>query len=98
MFSKKLAVLEQERQALKVELERQQVDFQQQQQRKQGRREFDLSDPEGLKKSLPARVGDDDPRCGPSSLQKCGRFSDSVNCRGGGTGHAPQFAQHAHKR
>ncbi|XP_078062277.1 RIB43A-like with coiled-coils protein 2, partial [Mustelus asterias] len=33
-------------------------------------REFDLWDPDGLKKDVPARVSDDDPRCGPSGLQK----------------------------
>eukprot|EP00002_Diphylleia_rotans_P012276 TRINITY_DN2401_c0_g2_i1.p1 TRINITY_DN2401_c0_g2~~TRINITY_DN2401_c0_g2_i1.p1 ORF type:complete len:382 (+),score=105.58 TRINITY_DN2401_c0_g2_i1:120-1265(+) len=36
----------------------------------QTRREFDLNDPNQLKKSLPARVSDDDPRLGPSSVQK----------------------------
>ncbi|PNF15395.1 RIB43A-like with coiled-coils protein 1 [Cryptotermes secundus] len=39
-------------------------------QRPENRREFDLYDPDGLKKSLPARLLDDDPRCGPSSAQK----------------------------
>lgn len=39
-------------------------------QRPENRREFDLYDPDGLKKSLPARLMDDDPRCGPSSAQK----------------------------
>ncbi len=34
------------------------------------RREWDLQDPEMLKKDKPARVNDDDPRCGPASLQK----------------------------
>ncbi|XP_030050118.1 RIB43A-like with coiled-coils protein 1 [Microcaecilia unicolor] len=34
------------------------------------RHEFDLYDPDGLRKDKPARVCDDDPRCGPSSLQK----------------------------
>ncbi len=34
------------------------------------RREWDLQDPESLKKDKPARVNDDDPRCGPASLQK----------------------------
>lgn len=34
------------------------------------RREFDLYDPDGLKKDKPARVSDDDPRCGISGLQK----------------------------
>ena len=39
-------------------------------QRPETRREFDLNDPDGLKKSLPGRLLDDDPRCGPSSAQK----------------------------
>lgn len=34
------------------------------------RREWDLYDPDALKKDKPARVHDDDPRCGTSSLQK----------------------------
>jgi hypothetical protein len=34
------------------------------------RREFDLYDPDYLKKDKPARVSDDDPRCGLASLQK----------------------------
>ena len=39
-------------------------------QQPESRREFDLYDPEGLKKDKPARVSDDDPRCGISSIQK----------------------------
>jgi hypothetical protein len=34
------------------------------------RREWDLQDPESLKKDKPARVNDEDPRCGPASIQK----------------------------
>jgi len=34
------------------------------------RREWDLYDPDYLKKDKPARVSDDDPRCGISSMQK----------------------------
>lgn len=34
------------------------------------RREFDLYDPDYLKKDRPARVSDDDPRCGAASIQK----------------------------
>ncbi len=34
------------------------------------RRDYDLYDPSILKKSLPARIGDYDPRLGASSLQK----------------------------
>ncbi|CAF3228176.1 unnamed protein product [Rotaria sp. Silwood2] len=33
-------------------------------------REWDLNDPDFLKKDMPARVSDDDPRCGIASLQK----------------------------
>lgn len=39
-------------------------------QRPEDRREFDIYDPEGKKKDKPARVSDNDPRCGVSSMQK----------------------------
>ncbi|VDN10794.1 unnamed protein product [Dibothriocephalus latus] len=39
-------------------------------QQPQSRREFDLYDPDALKKDRPARITDDDPRCGVSSMQK----------------------------
>ncbi|XP_077325483.1 RIB43A-like with coiled-coils protein 2 isoform X1 [Lithobates pipiens] len=39
-------------------------------QQKENRREFDLYDPQALKKDLPARVSDDDPRCTVSGVQK----------------------------
>ena len=32
--------------------------------------EWDLNDPDYLKKDMPSRVSDDDPRCGIASLQK----------------------------
>lgn len=38
-------------------------------QRKQFRREFDLSNPDSLKNDLPVRIGDEDPRLGVSSIQ-----------------------------
>lgn len=38
-------------------------------QRKQFRREFDLSNPDASKNDLPIRLGDDDPRLGAASLQ-----------------------------
>ncbi|XP_038604118.1 RIB43A-like with coiled-coils protein 1 [Tachyglossus aculeatus] len=44
-------------------------EFREREQQPESRREFDLNDPAGLQKALPARVGDDDPRCGPASLQ-----------------------------
>ena len=45
-------------------------EFRQSHQRPEDRREFDIYDPEGKKKDKPARVSDDDPRCGVSSMQK----------------------------
>ncbi|XP_042323442.1 RIB43A-like with coiled-coils protein 2 isoform X2 [Sceloporus undulatus] len=45
-------------------------EFRQNYQRQETRREFDLSDPQGLKKDTPARLADSDPRCTISGLQK----------------------------
>ncbi|XP_075234790.1 RIB43A-like with coiled-coils protein 2 [Lycorma delicatula] len=45
-------------------------EFRLQYQRKEDRRDFDLYDPDYLKKSLPARVMDDDPRLSISGAQK----------------------------
>ena len=53
-----------------VELNRAVNEFRMLHQQPDSRREFDLYDPDYLKKDKPARVGDDDPRCGISSLQK----------------------------
>jgi hypothetical protein len=36
----------------------------------ESRREYDLNDPKHLRKGVPARVGDADERCGPSSMQR----------------------------
>jgi hypothetical protein len=33
-------------------------------------REWDLNRPDAKRQELPARLGDDDPRCGPASLQR----------------------------
>ncbi|EDO27826.1 predicted protein, partial [Nematostella vectensis] len=43
--------------------------FRQEHQRPEDTREWELNDPDCLKKDKPARVSDDDPRCGISSLQ-----------------------------
>jgi hypothetical protein len=49
-------------------------------QRKEDTREFDLNDPDSLKNDKPARISDDDPRLGVSSLQK---FSgEDLNSKG----------------
>ncbi|XP_074725626.1 RIB43A-like with coiled-coils protein 2 [Strix uralensis] len=45
-------------------------EFQKNFQKPETRREFDLSDPEALKKDRPARLSDDDPQCTVSGLQK----------------------------
>uniref|UniRef100_UPI00398ED2FF RIB43A-like with coiled-coils protein 2 n=1 Tax=Pristiophorus japonicus TaxID=55135 RepID=UPI00398ED2FF len=39
-------------------------------QKPETRREFDLNDPQALKKDVPARISDTDPRCTVSSIQK----------------------------
>ncbi|XP_044748873.1 RIB43A-like with coiled-coils protein 2 [Coccinella septempunctata] len=44
--------------------------FRQVYQRFEDRREFDINDPNAIKKDIPARIHDDDPRLGPSSAQK----------------------------
>uniref|UniRef100_H2YUK5 RIB43A-like with coiled-coils protein 2 n=1 Tax=Ciona savignyi TaxID=51511 RepID=H2YUK5_CIOSA len=45
-------------------------EFRDRYQRPETRKEFDLYDPDSKKKDKPARVNDDDPRCGVSSMQK----------------------------
>lgn len=70
MFSAKLSVLEQQRQEVRTGLAKEVQSFQLEQQRKEQRREWDLSMPEGVKSSMPARIGDVDPRCGPASIQQ----------------------------
>ena len=45
-------------------------EFRQLHQQPDARREWDLYDPDSKKKDKPARVSDEDPRCGIASLQK----------------------------
>ena len=67
----KITVLLQKRQEHDVrELNKAVNEFRQSYQQPYDRREFDLNDPDSLKKDKPARVSDDDPRCGVASLQK----------------------------
>merc|ERR1719160_931989 len=63
-------VCEQERQNQARARQIEAVEFSKKHLRKESRREFALSDPDHLKKDRPAREGDDDPRCGPASVQK----------------------------
>jgi hypothetical protein len=61
--------LEQEQIAIRKALEKE-VASAWAQQPMHGRKEWDLSDPDTIKYDLPARVGDEDPRNGPASVQK----------------------------
>ncbi|XP_041428088.1 RIB43A domain with coiled-coils 1 L homeolog isoform X3 [Xenopus laevis] len=63
-------ILEHRQEQLAQTLEKAVQDFRNQLQQPHTRREFDLYDPKALKKDQPARVGDEDPRCGLASLQK----------------------------
>lgn len=67
----RICVLLQNRQDQDIRaLEKSINDFRSEHQRPEDRREFDIYDPDSKKKDKPARVSDDDPRCGISSLQK----------------------------
>lgn len=63
-------LLEQRQNQDMFELNRALNEFRMLHQQPDSRREFDLYDPDYLKKDKPARVSDDDPRCGISSIQK----------------------------
>lgn len=63
-------LLEKRQQQDMFELNRALNEFRSLHQQPDSRREFDLYDPDYLKKDKPARVSDDDPRCGISSIQK----------------------------
>merc|ERR1719453_1473468 len=71
-IDKQLKLLEMEKQRIKRGMEKEAKEFSLQNLHFEGRREFDLNDPNAKKKDVPARIGDDDARCGPSSLQKFG--------------------------
>ncbi|KAG8554715.1 hypothetical protein GDO81_003872 [Engystomops pustulosus] len=67
----KIALMqEQKEQQLSRDLDQAVLNYRTQNQKPETRREFDLYDPDALKKDRPARISDDDPRCGPASLQK----------------------------
>uniref|UniRef100_A0A8C5MNU3 RIB43A-like with coiled-coils protein 1 n=1 Tax=Leptobrachium leishanense TaxID=445787 RepID=A0A8C5MNU3_9ANUR len=67
---KNAQMLEQKEQEISRNLVKAGKEFREYQQQPETRREFDIYDPEGLKKDRPMRISDDDPRCGPASLQK----------------------------
>ncbi|XP_071278391.1 RIB43A-like with coiled-coils protein 2 [Agelaius tricolor] len=67
----KLMCLLEERQKNEIkDINRALTEFHKNFQKPETRREFDLNDPQALKKDRPARVSDDDPRCTISGMQK----------------------------
>ncbi|XP_018424640.1 PREDICTED: RIB43A-like with coiled-coils protein 2 [Nanorana parkeri] len=69
-YDKIAQMLEQREHEIARDLDKGVQKFREGQQQPETRREFDLYDPDALKKDRPARVSDHDPRCGPASLQK----------------------------
>lgn len=69
-IDRQLKLAQAEKIRLRLQLERETTAYSTQNLRKEQSREYDLNDKQANRKSLPARVGDDDPRCGPASMQK----------------------------
>lgn len=70
LMDRHACALQQEVNKVRAGREKELQDYRQTFQKKDLRREWDLNDPQANAKELPARVGDDDPRNGASSLQK----------------------------
>ncbi|XP_077185846.1 RIB43A-like with coiled-coils protein 1 [Paroedura picta] len=69
-YDKIAQMLEEEEQERKRRLNQELEEFRQHKQQPSTRREWDIHDPAAQRKGQPARVSDDDPRCGPASLQR----------------------------
>jgi len=67
---KKLKLGELQKQRARREMDRECKEFSLQNLSYESRLEFDLNDPNSKRNGMPARVGDDDPRCGPASGQQ----------------------------
>ncbi|XP_054856872.1 RIB43A-like with coiled-coils protein 2 isoform X3 [Eublepharis macularius] len=65
-----MCILEERRKKDTLNIKKALNEFRQNHQQPERRHEFDLSDPQALKKAAPARVADNDPRCAVSGLQK----------------------------
>merc|ERR1719272_253064 len=70
MIDKQLKLIECQKQQKRREQEMATKEYSMQNLNFEARREFDLNDPLAKRKGQPARVGDDDPRTGASSMQK----------------------------
>lgn len=69
-LDRQLKLMEAEKREVHRSLEKECREFSRTNLSKEQTREFDIHDPLANRKGKPARVGDDDPRCGPASLQK----------------------------
>eukprot|EP00929_Paragymnodinium_shiwhaense_P002141 TRINITY_DN102343_c0_g1_i1.p2 TRINITY_DN102343_c0_g1~~TRINITY_DN102343_c0_g1_i1.p2 ORF type:complete len:421 (-),score=168.34 TRINITY_DN102343_c0_g1_i1:320-1582(-) len=67
---KQLKLMEIEKQRLQRQMETHCKNYSLENLSFQTRREFDLNDPKAIRTGIPARLGDDDPRCGPASMQQ----------------------------
>jgi len=70
LMDKHAVVLEREMNHIRAQRDKELEDYRRTFQAKHASREWDLNDPKRVVGSLPARVGDNDLRLGPSSLQK----------------------------
>jgi hypothetical protein len=70
LMDKHAVALQQEVNEIRTKREQEVNDYRSTYQKKEARRDFDLYDPQALRKDLPARVSDADPRNGASGLQK----------------------------
>ena len=70
LMDKHAMVLDREVQLIRRSRNVQEVEYRKTYQKPEAAREWDLNDPKRVIQDLPARVGDDDPRCAASSLQK----------------------------
>eukprot|EP00927_Polykrikos_kofoidii_P030069 TRINITY_DN25936_c0_g1_i1.p1 TRINITY_DN25936_c0_g1~~TRINITY_DN25936_c0_g1_i1.p1 ORF type:complete len:422 (-),score=103.66 TRINITY_DN25936_c0_g1_i1:151-1416(-) len=69
---KLLKLAEIEKQRIRRNMEKHCKDYSMQNLNFESRREYDINDPLYVRKGVPSRIGDDDPRCGPSSMQQFG--------------------------
>nr|XP_003216956.1 PREDICTED: RIB43A-like with coiled-coils protein 1 [Anolis carolinensis] len=69
-YDKIAQMLEEEECQRRKQLNQAMVEFWEREQQPFMRREWDIHDPDAARKDFPARVSDDDPRCGPSSMQR----------------------------
>lgn len=82
LMDKHACSLQQEVDRLRVQREKEQIEFRSTFQKREAGRDFDLNDPKRITADIPARVHDEDVRNGPSSLQRFeGEDLDAANRR-----------------